>query len=654
MLKIGLHSVRPDGAIPALRDALRQSVYFPVMKTVDDWGPLLEVNDLEKQYGVEIKKIGRYTGRDVPALEVGMSLEECKRLAEEQMDWIFDKAEPYLHLPNLYIEPVNEPAWPDIERHLLLCQFLVRCMEIAEGRGIKIALFSYSYGFPQIEWWPKLIATGVFKRAKQGGHILALHEGTAGRDFHEEEVIPWLCHRYRLLYEKLSEEEKIPFVVSEFTFGNVRNYGVEKWVKDLVEYAKELPDYCFGVTPFTLGPFQDFAGEDYEVCLPLLIEELVKAKEEEEEVEYVSHYVLFPQGSSWEWYEAASEYFLRFRCTRGESADDAYKRWGTTHTITMINPRDEFLAYVKEHKDEKTSIDLVKVASPEELKELLDWRAKTGQRFGWPKEELPRRCLVGIHARNDYNLAQDDLDMIRIAKLEAIKFLSFTDPGEALRVRAINPDIFIMVRLFSGDLDQGKMETPIDFVEKRAPEIKAWLDKDVTHFEITNEPNLLCEKGLFCSPEGFCIWFEQVLTLLREQFPDAKFGFPGLSPPLKDLDWLDGCKSAIEKADWLGCHIYWRDRGEFDYWGKHYEEYHKRFPEKTIIITEFSNPKLGPEGEAVQQYLEFYRRLRGVPYIKAAMSFIQSSPDPAWEKESWRDEEGLFKAIVSAVGDRDF
>jgi hypothetical protein len=288
----------------------------------------------------------------------------------------------------------------------------------------------------------------------------------------------------------------------------------------------------------------------------------------------------------------------------------------------------------------------------EEIRELFERRAETGDRYFWPEVE---GCLVGIHARNDYHLAQADLDMIRIARLEAVKFLSFTDPIEALRVRRINPDIFIMVRLFSGELDSGKMQTPIDFVGKRSPEIKGWLAQGVRDFEITNEPNLLCEKyGLFCSPEGFCIWFERVLTLLREQFPEAKFGFPGLSPPIDDLTWLDGCSSAIEKADWLGFHAYWHTWDDFTYWSKRYEEYHARFSDKTIIVTEFSNQTLGPEGEAIEQYLEFYRRLRGVPYIKAAMSFIQSSPDPRWEKEVWRHEDGAFKLIVEAIRTRDF
>jgi len=70
-------------------------------------------------------------------------------------------------------------------------------------------------------------------------------------------------------------------------------------------------------------------------------------------------------------------------------------------------------------------------------------------------------------------------------------------------------------------------------------------------------------------------------------------------------------------------------------------------------VTEFSNPS-GFDEDTVEQYLEFYRMLRRVSYIKAAMSFIQSSSDPRWAKEAWRNEDGTFKPIVEAVGNRGF
>jgi len=353
MLRIGLHSIFPNRAIPALREALSRGVFFPLMKAVDGLGVLLEVFELEKEYDVEIVKIGRCTGRDTPPIELAMDEDEIRRLAEDQMAWVLEKSGPYRHLPRLYWEVVNEPAWPELERHLSLCQFLMYCMDIAEGNGLKLALFSYSMGFPKIEWWPSLIETGVFARAKAGGHILALHEGTAGKGFFEEGVIPWLCHRYRFIYELLKEDEKIPLAVTEFTFGDVKRYGREKWVNDLVAYAKDLDPYVIGVTPFTLGPTDDWKSEDYEACLPMLIEELVQAREiepeEEPEFRYDSACILLPQEASWAYWEALKKFIERYRPSILQSVHDAaaISPYARTHTVTAINPTEEFLEFLR-------------------------------------------------------------------------------------------------------------------------------------------------------------------------------------------------------------------------------------------------------------------------------------------------------------------
>jgi len=309
MLRIGVHSIQPDGAIPALREALSRGVFFPLMKAVDGLGVLLEVFELEKEYDVEIVKIGRCTGRDVPPIELEMSEDEIRRLAENQMAWVLEKSEPYRHLPRLYWEVVNEPAWPELERHLSLCQFLMYCMNIAEGNGLKLALFSYSIGFPRIEWWPEIIGTGIFARAKEGGHILSLHEGTMGQDFFGEGVIPWLCHRYRFIYELLKEDEKIPLAITEFTL-------------------------------------------DYEACLPLLIDELVKARETEEErpeFRYDSGSILLPQGASWELWEALKQFIERYRPSILQSVHDAaaVSPYAKTHTVTAINPTEEVLEFLR-------------------------------------------------------------------------------------------------------------------------------------------------------------------------------------------------------------------------------------------------------------------------------------------------------------------
>jgi hypothetical protein len=85
--------------------------------------------------------------------------------------------------------------------------------------------------------------------------------------------------------------------------------------------------------------------------------------------------------------------------------------------------------------------------------------------------------------------------------------------------------------------------------------------------------------------------------------------------------------------------------------GRRYEIYAEKFPRMELFITEYSNPIEGPVPE---QYLEWLRTVKESGLVEATFSFIQSSHDPAWAKEAWRDEAGNFKEIVRAIGERDF
>ena len=97
---------------------------------------------------------------------------------------------------------------------------------------------------------------------------------------------------------------------------------------------------------------------------------------------YRSHYVLFPQGTPWTWYDASRHYFLAFRCTRGESPDDAAKVHGNLgHTITCINASEETIAYLKK-LNPTAEIDRIEVQSAADLFAIMKWRADNGRRFG--------------------------------------------------------------------------------------------------------------------------------------------------------------------------------------------------------------------------------------------------------------------------------
>ncbi len=101
---------------------------------------------------------------------------------------------------------------------------------------------------------------------------------------------------------------------------------------------------------------------------------------------YDSHIVLLPHGSDWAWYAAIQEYVLRFRVTVAQSADDAGSFHGRNHTVTaIVYPGawggGDIGAWLSQHYP-NAQLDLVEVATPEELTRRLDGRVAHDDRFG--------------------------------------------------------------------------------------------------------------------------------------------------------------------------------------------------------------------------------------------------------------------------------
>jgi murein DD-endopeptidase MepM/ murein hydrolase activator NlpD len=112
-----------------------------------------------------------------------------------------------------------------------------------------------------------------------------------------------------------------------------------------------------------------------------------------------SHAVLLPQGASWEWYEALSDYVRRFRPTVTMSADDAVSFRGESHTITVIHPAswnrpgaarqanqdDDIIAWLKNPKNTanaKFDLDVIRESDPTVLRRKLAERILVTGRFG--------------------------------------------------------------------------------------------------------------------------------------------------------------------------------------------------------------------------------------------------------------------------------
>ncbi len=268
--------------------------------------------------------------------------------------------------------------------------------------------------------------------------------------------------------------------------------------------------------------------------------------------------------------------------------------------------------------------------------------------------------LVGINGRNDFwqgQFTESDYRVIREAKIEMVKLMEYTKLNVLYRLRAEQPSIQFIVRLYEKDQKPG---SPAEFVQQHAQSIEAF--RPYGHrFEVLNEPNHPQEGWgpTLDQARAFNQWFLETLSLLKARHPWASFGFPALSPtmlpddPHLDLDWLEACRPAIEAADWLGVHCYWFDEHGVLHlaFGLRFTQYHQRFPNKTIHITEFNG---GPQTQPwlrAQNYVNYYQEVAKYDYIASASAFIISSPDSQFQPlQWWHPQSGQLEPVAWQVG----
>ncbi|MGD9046752.1 MAG: N-acetylmuramidase domain-containing protein [Anaerolineae bacterium] len=279
-----------------------------------------------------------------------------------------------------------------------------------------------------------------------------------------------------------------------------------------------------------------------------------------------------------------------------------------------------------------------------------------------------RTCRVGVHGRNQEIFHDTDYRVIRDAKAEVVKMMSQTKPEVFERIKRENPHVEFITRLYDDRMNTGGHPTPREFADKMIPLMRA-LKPYCTKFQIHNEPNhhdrIEGWGPTKADAEDFNKWFLQAYKLLKEACPWASLGFPGLAIPNhlhKDRVWLDACREAIKRADWLGVHCYWQtpqpgQKGQMrdDRLGRAYQYYHNKFPNKTLEILECGNSNIHTAGyhtseEAIaQEYVEWLQELFKHDYINSASFFILSSQDPQWGFFSWRTEHNHIKPVVPWV-----
>lgn len=253
---------------------------------------------------------------------------------------------------------------------------------------------------------------------------------------------------------------------------------------------------------------------------------------------------------------------------------------------------------------------------------------------------------LGLHASADPHISDSEHLEFDALRPGIIKVLSFHNPADIAKLAKDHPNASWVVRAF---LDFGDQHiTPQQFLDSTLSDVRRTLNqlsgRDVV-VELHNEPNLVAE-GLGRSWQdaaSFNKWWLVLLSLYRRAIPGARFIFPGLSPGSSvtnikqdHIQFIEGCREAVEAADGLGVHLYWSNVAPLDKALDVLDDYISRFRFRPIWVTEASNNKKGtPVSKKAQQYLEFWRELQLRPLVQGVTFFVASASDPDFAEEIW-------------------
>ena len=599
---MGLHQTGNGPAIPAAALASDQGGPFAIIKSVDVLGTLIDAKKRSPR-SIRIARLsGDFeTGGDY---DQGRSDAVLRALAKSRIDHILAHSNNEEREAVDYWEVYNELRPHSVAGYLEATRLMVFTMEYAEAAGLKVCLFSFNAGTPEWDEILAILKTGVMQRMIQGGHIWACHEGLLNMP-----TKPGQPERPDRLADSILGVSipGSPFLPDandlvfryRFWMAAARLLGVPLAPMFISEYYPAL-DHPLSI----YGPAEivrRYAWVDAQLARDVTFMGRP----------FVLGFTPFGLGGS--------------------------KDWNKEDHIFAL---PQLVEYAVSVRDRRNGVD---APAPEP-----------------PPVPVPSTCLVGLHGRADGRLQPADLELVRVGRIEAVKLLTTAAPEDVDALRAINPDIFLMVRLYA-DFSNRRV-TPAEFATWLAPEMAPFYQRGLRHYEIHNEPNLIKE-GLgksWNNGAGFAAWFIDVRRRLRQAFPQALFGFPGLSPGAtapgvrQDMvAFLTQAAPACQEADWLGAHAYWQNEAEMSmrHGGLAYQELAHRYPDAPLYITEFSNQNRATGKDAKgREYVRYYASLKGV---RAAFSFVASaSNQDEFGHECWRDESGAMSPIVALVAAR--
>jgi hypothetical protein len=287
--KLGVHTLRPNNAVGFVQDVHDAGACVALVKALDNFGYLR----LVKEISPETVTVARWNGVQSVDPDGDPAYKADQVLGQHMPHWQYEKDVVD------YWEVLNENDPSTVEGHVWLAHFFIEAMNIAEEDDYKLALFSYSVGVPKWHEWEAIVETGVFVRAQEGGHVLALHEynwpvmdyrwGEPLEDQPAYEDRGVLTGRYRHLYRDflIPRSEVVPLAITECGLdpvlwqpGQPTNHWQERYVEEMVWYDTRLreDDYAIGAAMFTIGGAWGWETYDYEELLPDFHDYIVSLK----------------------------------------------------------------------------------------------------------------------------------------------------------------------------------------------------------------------------------------------------------------------------------------------------------------------------------------------------------------------------------------
>lgn len=277
-------------------------------------------------------------------------------------------------------------------------------------------------------------------------------------------------------------------------------------------------------------------------------------------------------------------------------------------------------------------------------------------------------ALIGLHGPTDpakWAWTPLAYDVITRARIKAVKLLAAEDMDGEVPQKLANLGVkFVMARVMA------KFHTalsPEAVFKDAVPNVSRLYEGGVRYFELLNEPNLNGEN----SPEGmwvswqngteFAEFFIQLLTKMREKFPEAKFGWPGLSPgpflasetgrPVRyDAEaFMSEADFAARACDFVCMHAYWGTNGISDAVAS-VRKMCDRYKDRMIVVSEFSNTStLVSKDTKAAQYLRFYQKGLEMPSNLGPLMAYTLSSSYGYASETWAGS-----VIPEIVGGRTF